>query len=136
MTHDLPVCTLMFAAIAHGAADEIVTRKFHYDFAIGDKICLREYDEIANTYTRAEPVTVRIVRVSSHYSDLSRIPAGHYLVSFVPLKPAASVPVAPKIGSSRLSVKTFHARDRDRVRSSARAKKAKPKIVIDAKVSR
>ena len=96
MTHDLPVCTLMFVAIAHGAADEIVTPKFHYDFAIGDNVCFREYDECSNRFTRATPVMARILHVSSHYADLSRIPWGNYLVSFAPLKAAASVPVAPK----------------------------------------
>ena len=121
----------MFVAIKHGTVNEIVTPKFHYDFALGDLVCFREFDECSNHFTSATPVMARILHVSSHYADLSRIPSGHYLVSFVPLKPAASVPVAPKIGTSRLSVKTFGARYR--VRSSARAK-AKPKIVIDAKV--
>lgn len=87
---------MMFVAISHGAASEIVTARTHYDFAIGDLVCFREFDECSNRFTREEPVMARIVHVSNHYADLSRIPT----VACSRLsrrKPAARVPVAPKI---------------------------------------
>jgi hypothetical protein len=91
--HDIRVSTFMFRCLKDGTWCECVAPKTGEDFKIGDVACCREFDEVALRYGSSPPLVFRITRVATHFSDLSRIPRGFYLVGFEPIEPIANPPV-------------------------------------------
>ena len=79
----------MFSCIKTGSWRELIVGRQREDMTQGDIVAFHEYDEKANRYTNATPLTVRIVApVLGHVNDKSRIPFGCFLISFEPVKPA------------------------------------------------
>ena len=82
-THDVKVCPLMFSAIKRGSWKELIVPRQREDMTQSDIIAFHEYDERANRYTDAKPLTVRLNGpVLGHSNDKSRIPFGFFLISF------------------------------------------------------
>jgi hypothetical protein len=106
-THDVKVCPLMFSAIKSGSWKALIVGRESQDMTQGDIICFHEYDERANRYTNAEPLTVRIVApVLGHGNDWERIPFGCFLIAFELVADAENPPVVqyvPVAKDARLS---------------------------------
>jgi hypothetical protein len=91
--HDVQVAPLLFRCISDGTWQELVIPQKGEAIVQGDLACFREFNDDAARYTNTPPITYKIVKVASHYSDMTRIPFGCVLISFEKIPPTHNAPV-------------------------------------------